>query len=174
MLSSIDSLKNKTSTTNSQAEIPKPSITSNPKIPSKKAQNPKILKNLLSIIDMHLLWISKLPWILPLTAPIILKIPSAPEPTSFIPACTGKNIRRLLNIGILKGLLDEVKSNNKIEVLKQGKGSLMVVKFTPKFQQSLHLFIAEVKDEEIGDDEREQVLTHLAIVKQVLETMYAM
>jgi hypothetical protein len=115
--------------------------------------------------------ISKLECMSEKTAPLLLKIPNRTQDT----ARQDLTVQTVSDKKIL-ALLSEVEHVNKLTTLYDPtNGHILIIKFAPMYQSNIHCLIANVDNDILTSKPKikDQILGHLAMIKSLLEAIYA-
>ena len=115
--------------------------------------------------------ISKLECMTEKTAPLLLKTPNRAQDT----ARQDSTVQTISDKKIL-ALLSEVEHVNEITTLYDPtNGHILIIKFVPMYQSNIHCLIANVDNDILNSKPKikDQILGHLAMIKSLLEAIYA-
>lgn len=132
---------------------------------------PQICRKLYQIIDSNLNMMSSLSFIETSKTPILMKLPSTKSSKT-----SNDDPASVISDSKILKLLDEVECVNKIQTLYDPSfGHLLVVKFMPMYQTHMHWLVASVDNDLLitSPKEKQQLLGHLAMIKSLLEAIYA-
>lgn len=124
-------------------------------------------KKVVGVIHMHMAMLASHPATRPATVPLIVNL------TGKVANFVGFPVERVKDKAIVK-LVEEVQSHNKVTLLEDGHGAhILAIKFLPKFQKDLHCFMLELANGMIDEAGTQQVMSHIVIIKSLLEIIYA-